>query len=140
MIKGSIKGADKLLKASKKMANIFESNSINALKESTVLLHSEAVRIVTENSVGKDGRRSDPFESPFKDTGILSKSIKMDTRNIKDGYTKVGSNLKYAAWLEFGTENMAPRPWLSTAVEETSKDVGKIFQKWFDNAMKEISK
>jgi HK97 gp10 family phage protein len=137
LIRGGIKGIDKTLKKARKAADSFERARDMALKESALLIHETAVRIVTENSVGTDGKRSEPFEAPFKDTGTLSKSIKMDFS--EKGVAKIGSNLKYAAWLEFGTENMAPRPWLSTAVEESSKRVADIFQKWFDKAMKELA-
>jgi HK97 gp10 family phage protein len=137
LIKGGIKGIDKTLKKARAAADSFDRAREMALKESGILIHESAVRIVTANSVGTDGKRSDPFEAPFKDTGTLSKSIKLDFS--ENGVVKIGSNLKYAAWLEFGTEDMAPRPWLSTAVEESSKRVAAIFQKWFDKAMKELA-
>jgi hypothetical protein len=38
----------------------------------------------------------------------------------------VGTNLKYGAHLEFGTQNMAPRPWLSTAFKLAIKNIDKI--------------
>lgn len=137
MIKGGIRGIDKTLKKAKLAARSFEDARDMALKESALLIQESAKRIVTEDSVNSSGQRSEPFEAPFKDTGTLSKSIKMDFS--EKGVAKIGSNLKYAAWLEFGTENMAPRPWLSTAVNESSKRVAAIFQKWFDKAMKEIA-
>lgn len=146
MIKGSIKGIDSAMKAAKAAADAFEKNRNNAVKESTLRLHEEAVRIVSENAGGSPAIRynpkravtvSKPGEAPHTDTGRLRQSIKF---NYKDGVGQVGSNLKYAAWLEFGTEDMLPRPWLSTAVRETAKDVANIFQKWFQTAIEEIKK
>jgi HK97 gp10 family phage protein len=146
MIKGSVKGVEKTLKAAKAAAKIFEDNRANAVKESTLRLHEEAVKIVSANEGGSSAVRygpkrnvsvSKPGDPPHTDTGRLRQSIKF---NYKDGIGQVGSNLKYAAWLEFGTEDMRPRPWLSTAVSNVSKIVPEIFEKWFNNAIKEIKK
>lgn len=144
MIKGSLKGVDKLLKQAQKAADNFEKNRNMAVKEATLRVHEEAIRIVSANEGGTKSTRynptrtvsvSKPGEAPHTDTGRLRQSIKF---NYKDGVGQVGSNLKYAAWLEFGTENMRPRPWLSTAVEATAKDIAEIFNKWFSKATKEI--
>ena len=146
MIKGSIKGAEKLLRAANKAADAFEKGRDLAVKEATLKLHETAIKIVSENQGGTPGIRfspkrnvtvSKPGDPPHTDTGRLRQSIKF---NIKDGVGQVGTNLKYGAWLEFGTEDMAPRPWLSVAVEAVAKDVGKIFQKYFDNAIKGLGK
>jgi len=146
VIKGGIKGADKLMKAAKTMADSFEKNRNMAVKEATVLLHAEAIKIVSENAGGTSQIRyspkrtvsvSKPGDPPHTDTGRLRQSIKF---NYKDGVGQVGSNLKYAAWLEFGTENMAPRPWLSLAVSNVSDEVAKIFAHYMEKAMKEGTK
>ena len=146
MIKGSIKGAEKLLKSAKKAADVFEKNRTIAVQESTLLLHEEAVKIVSANEGGSQQVRynpkrtvsvSRPGDPPHTDTGRLRQSIKF---NFKDDMGEVGSNLKYAAWLEFGTENMSARPWLSTAVVNVTKDIQKIFAKWMEKSVKEIGK
>lgn len=145
MIKGSLKGVDKLLRQANKLADAFEKNRNMAVKEAVLRIHEEAIRIVSANEGGTKAVRYDPkrtvsvseaFSAPHTDTGRLRQSIKF---NYKEGVGQVGSNLKYAAWLEFGTEDMKPRPWLSTAVEETSKDVAEIFEKWFNKAIKETT-
>lgn len=145
MISGSVKGTQKLLKQFKKADAVFEKNRDYAVKESTLALHREAVLLVSENEGGTADIRynpkrnvtvSRPGNAPHTDTGRLRQSIKF---NYKDGVGQVGSNLKYAAWLEFGTEMMESRPWLSTAVRIVSKDIGSIFNKWFNKALKEIS-
>lgn len=146
MIKGGLKGVDKALKKAQRAADSFEENRNSAVKEATLRIHEEAVRIVSENANGTPAVRygpkrnvsvSKPGNAPHTDTGRLRQSIKF---NYKDGVGQVGSNLKYAAHLEFGTEDVAPRPWLSTAVSDTSKEVAEIFQKWFNKAMKELKK
>ena len=144
MITGSIKGVKNLNNLFKKMSSTFDDNRNMAVKEATLAIHAEAIQIVSENSGGKAGMRYDPKRTvtvskpntpPHTDTGRLRQGIKF---NYKDGIGQVGSNLKYAAWLEFGTSDMAPRPWLSVAISRTAKDVSAIFNKWFNKAIKEI--
>lgn len=145
MIKGSILGGASLLKKVKKLEKAFDVNRDLAVKESTLAIHGEAIRIVSENAGGTADVRynptrnvtvSKPGDPPHTDTGRLRQSIKFE---YSKGVGKIGSNLKYAAWLEFGTEKMAARPWLSVAVQRSSKKVADIFEKWFKNAVKEGS-
>lgn len=144
MIKGSVKNIGKLSKKLNNAAKIMEANRNMAVKEATVLLHAEAIKIVSANDGGTAEIRynpkrvvtvSKPNTPPHTDKGKLRQSIKF---NYKEGVGQVGSNLKYAAWLEFGTVDMEPRPWLSVAVKNVAKDVGDIFEKWLKAAIKEI--
>lgn len=144
MISGSVKGAGKLMKQLNNAAKTMEKNRDMAVKEATLRLHQEAIVIVSENKGGSIQKRykpkrfvmaSKPNTPPHTDRGELRKSIKF---NYKNGIGQVGSNLKYAAWLEFGTSDMEPRPWLSVAVKNVAQDVADIFKKWFDAAIKEI--
>ncbi len=146
MIKGSIKGVEKLLRQAERAADIFELNRNNAVKEATLKVHELAIRAVSENDGGHAALRynpkrtvtvSDPGSPPHTDTGRLRQSIKF---NYKDGVGNVGSNYKVAAWLEFGTEDVSARPWLSVAVEQAAKEIADIFNKWFTKAVKDIAK
>lgn len=65
-------------------------------------------------------RASAPGEYPKSDTGRLASSISVE-KGYK--YAIVGSNLKYAPWLETGTPIMAPRPWLKRTYDD---NIGKI--------------
>lgn len=144
MIKGSIKGIDKALKQAQKLSKEFEKNRSFAVKESTLALHRQAVLTVSENANGDSAVRynpkrnvtvSKPGNPPHTDKGRLRQSIKFE---VSDDIGRVGSNLKYAAWLEFGTEDMAPRPWLSVAVTKVTKEVLKIFEKWMSKSVKDV--
>lgn len=144
MIKGSLKGVSQALKQAEKLATSFEKNRTMAVKESTLAIHREAILIVSANENGVEQTRynphrkvsaSKPGNPPHTDTGRLRQSIKFD---VKEDVGRVGSNYKVAAWLEFGTENMKPRPWLSTAVEKVSEQVDKIFSKWMNQAIKDV--
>lgn len=124
-----------------------KKSTVQAVKMSvakaTLAIHAEAIKVVSENDGGSSAIRrgknvtvSDPFSPPHTDTGVLRKSIKFNIdANGENG--EVGSNLKYASWLEFGTATMAPRPWLSVAVENMKDKIGSIF---FNFIEKEIKK
>lgn len=148
MIKGTIKGFKSLEAKLNKMEAEIKGGQVEAVAVATLRLHEEAVKLIQNTGDGTPQIRygpkrvvnaSNPFDPPNTDTGRLVQSIKMDF--IKKGLTgRVGSNLKYAAWLEFGTKNMAPRPWLSLAVDNVSKEVADIFSKAVDAAIKKGTK
>jgi phage gpG-like protein len=71
---------------------------------------------------GKPHRASAPGESPATDTGALMNSI--ITRS-KELVTEAGTDIKYAPGLEFGTENIEPRPFLQPAIDEVWPDEWK---------------
>jgi HK97 gp10 family phage protein len=64
---------------------------------------------------GRKHQASAPGEAPAIDTGALVNSIEV-IKNSELSAT-VGSNMEYAAILEFGGVRMAPRPWLGPAFE-----------------------
>jgi len=143
----SIKGTSKLLKQFTNLEKELKSGPIKAVQDSIFLIHSIAVEIIQDNSSGTISKRytngkprwvlaSRPGEPPNTDTGRLVQSIKFDFQD--GGLTgRVGTNLKYGAHLEFGTKDMAARPWLSTAVRMSSKEVGQIFKKAVREAVKD---
>jgi phage gpG-like protein len=114
-----------------------QANGIAALE-----VRNEAVKLISENGDGekvtrygpkRDVHVSSPGDPPNADTGRLIQSIKVE----KDGLAYlVGTNLKYGAYLEFGTKDIAPRPWLSVAVRNVSKDLPKIYELAFSNFTK----
>jgi len=65
-----------------------------------------------------------PGEPPNVDTGILRNSIDYEIIKDRNGvFGRVGTNQRYGLWLEKGTDKMAARPYLKSAV---SKNVGKL--------------
>lgn len=141
-----IKGASETMKALSRLADEMEIARNNAVKEATLLVHKTAIKLVSENKNGTKQTRynpkrrvsvSKPGSPPHTDTGHLRQSIMF---NFKDGKGEVGTNEKYGAWLEFGTLDMEARPWLSTAIEQTSDEVAKIFEKHRANALKKVAK
>lgn len=99
-----------------------ESVNRAAAQLAAIDIMNESKLMIAKNSDGEKQRRynpkrsvnvSKPGDPPNSDTGRLINSI----RFWGSGNTYyVGTNVNYGAHLEFGTQNMAPRPWLSVAL------------------------
>lgn len=76
---------------------------------------------------------SAPGEPPAQQLGDLRKSIKSGVEG--EGKTIVGfvgTELEKGPMLEYGTRNMAARPWLRPSFEKTVEEIKKILNKvWF---------
>lgn len=86
-----------------------------------------AVKSIQKQSMGAQyGKHiaSKPGEAPNTDTGRLVQSIKIDDSKIKQFQMRVGTNLKYGAFLEFGTTHIKKRPWLRPAFKIAIKGFG----------------
>ena len=68
---------------------------------------------------------SEEGSAPNTDTWALVSSIRVET--TPSGIF-VGSTLKYAGWLEFGTRKMGARPWLNPALEGNRATILRIFR------------
>ena len=60
-------------------------------------------------------RASAPGEAPASDTGRLAGAIRAD---IEGRQAEVVADTEYAAWLEFGTMKIQPRPFMVPAMEK----------------------
>jgi HK97 gp10 family phage protein len=60
-------------------------------------------------------RASAPGEPPASDTGALLASIRVEQTGPLEATAMVGT--PYAAYLEYGTVKMAPRPYATPAIE-----------------------
>ena len=76
---------------------------------------------------------SSPGQPPAQATGELRQSIKGEVKQEgKQVVGRVGTPLKYGNMLEFGTVNMAARPWLRKSFEEAEAKVKEIYTRiWF---------
>lgn len=119
-----------------------QTNGLIALE-----IRNAAIKLLNDNKDGTKATRymprrnvfvSNPGDAPNTDTGRLVQSIKVE-RDGESAYL-VGTNLKYGAWLEFGTKDMAARPWLSTALRLTGKNLSKITQDAYANFMENFFK
>jgi HK97 gp10 family phage protein len=64
---------------------------------------------------GVEHRASAPDEAPASDTGRLVNSIRTDYR-LAELTGIVSASTAYAAYLEYGTSRMAPRPYMRPAL------------------------
>jgi len=71
---------------------------------------------------GIEHQASAPGEPPASDTGRLVNSIDVD-QNLNEISATINVGANYAAALEFGTENMEPRPYARPSLNEKSEKV-----------------
>ena len=120
-----VEGMAELRKNLAKLEVNFGKEIKDALIAGGLLVESQAKQNIQEISAGKStvsyraggGKRnhitSSPGDSPNTDTGALVRSINTE---IKEDSVFVGTSLDYAPSLEFGSINMAPRPFLHKAL------------------------
>lgn len=90
-------------------------------------VQQEGTRLIMEGpKTGRKYRRrgvehqaSAPGEAPANDTGRLVNSGRIDLRESTLSVLITWSTA-YAAFLQFGTEKMEPRPWADRALENTA--------------------
>jgi hypothetical protein len=84
-------------------------------------LDQEAENVVNDIKLSFGTSPSAPGDPPGVDTGALRASITWVaqgkfTRMIHDG-------MEYGTYMEFGTEHIAPRPWLGPAMERVRRTI-----------------
>lgn len=73
---------------------------------------------------------SAPGQSPATDTGTLVRSAKTEVEEAPEEITGTASFLaNYAKHLEFGTRNMAPRPFFGAALDSVRAEIVPAFVK-----------
>jgi len=81
-------------------------------------------------TAGRGGfyRASAPGEAPARRLGDLARTIRVQPR-IEPGrvQARVGTELEYAVYLEYGTESMEPRPSLKPALDRARPEIKRIF-------------
>ena len=116
-----IEGLDELRTALNAMD--FDGAVNQAIAETALEMESRVVRAIHRSPASgrvyekynprRTHRASAPGQPPKSDTGALAGSVYSD---IAPGMATVGSRLAYASYLEYGTQNMAPRPiWVPEA-------------------------
>jgi HK97 gp10 family phage protein len=117
-----------------------QTNALIALE-----IRNGAIKLLNENKDGPRRQRynpkrivnaAPPGSPPNTDTGRLVQSIEVEKG--EGNSFLVGTNLKYGAWLEFGTRQMDARPWLSVAVKLTSKKLKEISRTAYQNLIKRL--
>ena len=133
-----VEGMDELKRNLEKLEVDFGKEIKDALVAGGLLVETQAKQNVQEVSPGKQvvryrngGGKSNHVaagagESPNTDTGALVRSISTE---IEGNSVFVGTSLEYAAWLEFGTINMKPRPFLQKALDSKQSKINSLMVK-----------
>lgn len=130
----------------KKFQDNVDKIMLRAVAECALEIRNEAIILIKDNSDGDKVTRylpkrvvnvSHPGDPPNADTGRLMKSIAFEVDD-KTMSAVVGTNLLYGKYLEFGTENMAARPWLVPALKSTSKKIGQIMKSAWKEAIEKL--
>lgn len=123
----TIKGEDELERTLLSLGKDMEKAFRGGVLVTAQAVRKDAIKSIQSSSFGAWVKRSRqgggtydhvasaPGSAPNTDTGALVSSIAVEM-NKKKPEAEVGSNLDYGAYLEFGTKDMDPRPWLSPAV------------------------
>ena len=120
------------------LEKLASTEPLKAVAAAAYAIQSNAIKNIRQNTDGTPQQRyrpkriafaSQPFEFPNSDTGVLVGSIQVEIiDSLKNPTALVGSNHEYAKFLEFGTRNMAPRPWLGLAAQNEADTIKKHFQ------------
>ena len=111
-----------------------EKNAKKLITEATLLVRNSAVSSILRDP--KTGQiygnhvASAAGEAPASDTGFLASNITFDVNESSGevvGY--VTSAAPYSAALEFGTRNIAPRPFMQPALESNIRKIERKFTK-----------
>ena len=88
---------------------------------------------------GKAHQRSGPGEPPKTDTGRLVASIfsELDADGLG---VDVGTDVKYGALLEHGTQKMAARPWLFRTFEKLKPRIRRRIEKAANQALRKVAR
>ena len=124
-MKMRIEGMEDLNKSLARISSRFESEATALVNRTAQNIRNTAVRSIQKRSPGGEEyekynpRRthvaSSPGQPPNTDTGRLAGSIRAVMSGTPTAY--VDALADYAAHLEFGTRNMAARPFMTPAVE-----------------------
>jgi hypothetical protein len=81
----------------------------------------ETRRLLDDPEPGGRHTHSRPGQSPARITGALEQSIVVES---EDPLSRcVGTDLDYGLWLETGSARMAPRPFLTRALEQSLDNI-----------------
>jgi HK97 gp10 family phage protein len=134
----------------KRRSELIQDNLGRAVVNSCQLVENTAKKGMTNTQI--DGSKSYKvgknryhgpsveFDYPAVDTGALRRSVTHDVsahglggENYLQG--RIGSQLKYASYLETGTSRMSPRPWLKPSIANNREKIHSILSKAVSSTM-----
>lgn len=126
--------------------------NISAMKKSALVLERYIKISLSKPGMGrkykrgkKTHRASSPMQVPALDLGVLMSSVGSDVTQKGDKILgevgtdidammshhqfAIGTDVNYGLYLELGTVNMKPRPWLRPALKKNETKINGIFAK-----------
>jgi HK97 gp10 family phage protein len=94
------------------------------VKAASIVVQNHAKGLISKGGLG--GKHSPPGDPPFVQTGRLRGSVAHEVVGL---IGRVGTNVIYGRFLEFGTRRMAARPWLRRALAEMRAAITAILTK-----------
>jgi HK97 gp10 family phage protein len=148
--KVTIEGLPQLEKKLKKLGIDVDKVTGKAVARVALKMESDAKRLISRGERSgrtykrgrKSHRASAPYEAPKTDTGNLVRNITTNFINRKKAEVGVFASrgAMYGAWLEFGTRNIAPRPWLSRTYNANREFADTAFLKELNKAIREAAR
>jgi len=120
----------------KRLVDNPQDNVEQLIYRATAMVHSRVQESIqrdpkTGATYGKH-QASAAGEAPATDTGFLVGSITFKKPDVNEAtgevVGRVIASAPYAAHLEFGTSNIAPRPYMQPALEQNRSKIRKIFR------------
>lgn len=114
------------------------------IQESMAKTERDMSKTYFTNNKTKAHHPSLPGNPPARDSGNLSNSIRYEVHSEgSEIYGVVGSTQKdpdYAVFTEYGTNKMAPRPWLRPAMQKNNEWIRKSIANAVANTLKGVNK
>lgn len=127
-IKARIIGTEKLVATLNKMSLEAKNNIVQALNKGAIVVHKTAGKSIQQSSGSfkensKGHFSSPPGAPPNADTGNLARRLRIKPAKAAELEAQVISGAKYSADLEFGTRNMAARPFMAPSFRDHVKNI-----------------
>ena len=117
---------------SRRLESEYNRNAKQVVARAAAMVHATAVQSITDgNKSGESYEKYNPRrthrasaagEPPAADTGYLHSNIFMDIDSDGLG-ASVESRAEYSAYLEFGTADLAARPFMQPALEANKRAI-----------------
>lgn len=122
----------------KEFLKMTEAEQRRRMETATRFVANETKKEISTKGVKcgtEDGQRSGPGKPPHIECGQLRNSITTEVKKKRGQIIgRVGTNIKYAKFLELGTRLMGKRPFLRPTLQKVQKRVGKILGKKLPHA------
>ena len=141
-----INGGKALADALRNASEDVQQQASDAVLDFATDMHSDVVRAVQRGPASgvvyekytprRTHQASDSGEAPMSDTGRLASSIYFQQRGKFS--VAVGTKLKYAKWLEYGTRDkkILPRPFFRPAFERGKAEFRRTMERILGSALR----